>query len=147
MAESRIPGPNLLPDNLQFWSAASAGQLLVPHCNDCGQHHWYPRQHCPFCHSNNLTLERVSGRGRVYSFSVMRKAEGGAYVIAYVKLEQDVTLLTNIVNADVDSIHIDQEVRVVFVASATGQAVPMFEPCPPDGGRTQVEPAETRDAK
>ena len=50
------------------------------------------------------------------------------YAIAYVTLEEGVTMMTNPVDCDLDAIRIGQPVRVVFKASDSGPPVPMFTP-------------------
>lgn len=127
MQSSFIPGPRVLPDGIEYWAAASGQKFMVPYCNNCDQHHWYPRAHCPFCHSGEIVLRDSPGTGHIYSFSIMRKAEGGDFVIAYIALSEGVTMLANIVTDDPESIRVGQEVGVVFVSSRTGQLVPMFE--------------------
>lgn len=57
----------------------------------------------------------------------MRRAEV-PYVIAYVTIDEGVTLMTNIVGCDVDTVRIGQRVKVVFIASDGGPPVPMFAP-------------------
>ncbi|MEO9229079.1 MAG: OB-fold domain-containing protein [Devosia sp.] len=128
MEKSHFPDPKVLPDNTHFWQAAQAGQLLIPRCKGCQEFHWYPRAHCPFCHSEALEWIAASGRGTIYSFSVMRKADGGPYVIAYVTLAERVTMLANVLSGDPAAVRIGQAVQLVFRKSAGGQAVPMFEP-------------------
>ena len=128
METNYIADPKVLPDNADFWKSASEGKLLVPRCQNCSEFHWYPRRHCPFCASAAIEWTVASGRGTIYSFSVMRRAEGGQYVIAYVKLDEGTTMLTNIVDADPDALSVDQVVELVFKSSAGGQAVPMFKP-------------------
>ena len=48
-------------------------------------------------------------------------------LIAYVTLDEGVTMMTNIVNADTAKLAIGQKVRVALVESENGQKVPMFE--------------------
>jgi hypothetical protein len=55
------------------------------------------------------------------------------YAIAYVTLAEGVTMLTNIVEADFDSIEIDKDVEVVFRPTEGGQALPVFRPAPAPG--------------
>ena len=57
----------------------------------------------------------------------MRRAEV-PYAIAYVTLEEGVTMMTNIVGADLDGIRIGQKVRVVFTPTEGGPPVPTFTP-------------------
>src|SRR5204862_390106 len=52
---------------------------------------------------------------------------GMTKVIAYVTLDEGVTMMTNIVNTDAAKLAIGQKVRVALVESENGQKVPMFE--------------------
>jgi uncharacterized OB-fold protein len=115
------------PEIRPFWDAAAQGRLLVKHCLACNQPHHYPRSLCPFCGSERTEWREASGRGTVYSFSIMRRVEA-PYAIAYVTLEEGVTMLTNITGCDLDAIRIGQAVRVVFTPSDGGPPVPMFAP-------------------
>jgi uncharacterized OB-fold protein len=124
--ERVIPAPALYPENEPFWAAAREGRLLLRHCSICNSPHWYPRPICPFCGSDNTQWIEASGRGTVYSVSVTRKAGPVPYAIAYVTLEEGVTMLTNIVDCDLDSVRIGDAVELVFKPSEGGQRVPMF---------------------
>ena len=50
------------------------------------------------------------------------------YVIAYVRLEEGVTMMTNIINCDPDKLEIGQKVELLMSASESGQKVPLFKP-------------------
>ena len=115
------------PETKRVFEAAEPGKLLVPRCNACGKSHWYPPGICPHCFSQDLSWNEASGRGTVYSFSVMKRAEV-PYAIAYVTLEEGPTMMTNIVDSDLDKIRIGQNVRLVFKPSDGGPPVPMFTP-------------------
>jgi uncharacterized OB-fold protein len=122
-----IPAPAITTETAEFWRRANDGQLTVPRCQACGKFHWYPRANCPFCTSDRLELKEAKGTGTIYSFSISRRGKDDSYVIAYVTLDEDVTMLTNIINADTSKLAIGQKVRVALVASKDGQRVPMFE--------------------
>jgi uncharacterized OB-fold protein len=124
---SKIPSPAVTTETAQFWAKANEGELTVPQCKSCGKFHWYPRANCPFCTSDQVELKPASGKGTIYSYSVSRRGKD-SYVIAYVTLDEGVTMMTNIVNADGAKLAIGQAVRVAMVASEDGQRVPMFEP-------------------
>jgi uncharacterized OB-fold protein len=125
--DRKIAAPPVTPETQPFWEAAAAGRLLLKRCLACGEPHHYPRPICPFCGSDRTEWRNASGRGTVYSYSVMRRAEV-RYAIAYVTLEEGVTMMTNIVDCDLDAIRIGQPVRVVFKPSDGGPPVPMFTP-------------------
>src|SRR5258707_1327949 len=90
-----IFSPPLTPETQKFWDAAAAGNLLYGFCNACREPHYYPRSFCPFCFSDSVEWKVASGRGVIYTYSIMRRAPAGPYAIAYVTLEEGPTLLTN----------------------------------------------------
>ncbi len=128
MAEERkIPAPQVNPETKPFWDAAAAGRLMIGKCNACGQVHFYPRALCPFCLSDKTALMPAAGTGTIYSYSVMRRAPI-PYAIAYVTLEEGVSMMTNMVDCDLDRIRIGQKVKLVWKPSEGGPPVPMFTP-------------------
>jgi uncharacterized OB-fold protein len=125
--ERTIPAPPVGPETKAFWDAAAQGKLLLKRCTACGEAHHYPRAICPFCGSERTEWTEASGRGTVYSYSVFRRAPE-PYAIAYVTLVEGPTLMTNIVDCDLDAIHVGQAVRVAFKPTEGGPPVPMFSP-------------------
>jgi len=123
----KIAAPPTNPEIQPFWDAAADGRLVIKKCAACGQAHHYPRAICPFCGSDRTEWLPASGRGTVYSYSVMRRVPI-PYAIAYVTLEEGVTMMTNIVDCDLDAIRIGQPVRVVWKPTEGGPPVPMFTP-------------------
>jgi uncharacterized OB-fold protein len=115
------------PESLPFWEASAKGRFLLPHCTACHRAHWYPRAMCPLCGSASVEWREASGRGTVYSVSVVRRANP-PYALAYVTLDEGPTMLTNIVDCDLDSVAIGQAVKVVLRARPDGVAVPLFTP-------------------
>jgi uncharacterized OB-fold protein len=125
MAERNIPAPAINPETKPFWDAAGEGRLLVKKCLECGEAHFYPRSICPFCHSDRTEWLQSSGRGTIYSYSVMRRAPE-PHAIAYVTLEEGPRMLTNLVDCDFAAIAIGKAVRLVWRPSDGGPPVPMF---------------------
>jgi uncharacterized OB-fold protein len=125
--------PHRTLETAEFWDACAAGRLALPRCDDCGELIWYPRLVCPFCGSHAVTYADVSGRGTVYSFSVMRRGQGpfrevAPYVLAMVQLEEGPVMMTNVVDVDPDDVVVGQAVHVVFEPAEGGDAVPRFAP-------------------
>jgi hypothetical protein len=125
--ERSYPEPSINMETERYWAAARDGVFLLKKCNACGETHFYPRAICPRCLSRDTQWYEASGKGEIYTFSVMRRAKI-PYVIAYVTLEEGVTMMTNIVDCDVDKVAIGQAVEVVFRATEGGQALPVFRP-------------------
>jgi uncharacterized OB-fold protein len=124
---AKIPAPNSTPETAPFWEAAAKGKLLVKRCTACGRAHHYPRPNCPLCGSDRTEWKDAAGRGVIYSYSVMRRATP-PYVIAYVTLDEGPTMMTNLVDCDLDALRIGQPVRVVWTPTDGGPPVPMFTP-------------------
>lgn len=113
------------PENLPFWQAAEEGRLLGKACRDCGKFHWYPRTICPFCRSTATQWTPLSGRGKVYAFSTLRRAPL-PYTVAYVQLDEGPMLLTNLVDMEEAGLHIGLPVQVVFRRTDDGRNAPKF---------------------
>ena len=125
--ERKIQAPLSNLETKAFWDAATEGKLMIGKCNACGKVHYYPRALCPFCLSDRTQLQQTSGNGTIYTYSVMRRAPI-PYAIAYVTLAEGPTMMTNIVDCDLDKIKIGQAVKLVFKPSDGGPPVPMFTP-------------------
>ncbi len=123
----KIPAPEANPETAAYWQAAASGKLVIRECSHCGKLHHYPRALCPFCFKPATGWREVSGRGKIYAYSVMRRAET-PYAIAYITLEEGVTMLTNLIDCDFDGLRIGQAVKLVFQDSEGGPPVPMFSP-------------------
>ncbi len=123
-----IPDPLINPESKRWWDAAAGQRLLLGSCLDCGRKHFYPRALCPHCLSDRTEWIEARGEGVIYSYSVMRRGAPAPYAIAYVTLDEGVTVMTNLVDCDFDALAIGQRVRAVFRPSAGGATVPVFTP-------------------
>lgn len=121
-----IPSPIPNVETQPYWEAAKDGKLLVKTCRSCGEAHHYPRALCPFCFSAETEWTETSGKGEIYSYTVMRRAPV-PYTLALVKLAEGPIMLTSIVEDDLDAPKIGDSVAVTFKASADGTPVPMFK--------------------
>ena len=81
---------------------------------------------CPFCMSADTDWREASGDGTIYSWSVERRASP-PFAIAFVKLAEGPTLMTAIVDADLDNISVDQKVTLKF-EERNDTPVPVFTP-------------------
>ena len=117
------------PATEPFFAGTASGSLRVKICVPCRKPHWYPRPLCPYC-LGDTEWSDVAGKGEIYSVSVTRRAGPTPYAIAYVRLDEGVTMLSNIVDCDLDSLRIGQRVQVVFKPAEDGTMIPMFAPDP-----------------
>lgn len=122
-----LPAPPAAPEDAPFFAAAREDRFLIKHCKDCGQKHWYPRPVCPHCFSSNTEWVEASGQGVVYSHSTMLRLDP-PYTLAYVTLAEGPTMMTHLVDGDIQAWHIGQPVKLVFKPSEDGTPVPCFAP-------------------
>lgn len=87
-----------------FWKAAAAGRLVRPVCNACGHSFFTPRWSCPACHSEDWSYQESSGRGRVYSHTVVHRGPDTSwdvpYILAIIDLDEGWTMLSRLVGMD-----------------------------------------------
>jgi uncharacterized protein len=118
------------PTSAPFWEGTARGDLLVQACGACGKRRMPPRPMCPHCQSLDVTWERTSGRGRIWSFIVPHPpllpafAAVAPYNAIVVELAEDPTIrfAGNLVASadgeineiDPATIEIGQPVSVVF---------------------------------
>jgi uncharacterized OB-fold protein len=106
----------------EFWAGAARGELLIPRCDGCGAYAWYPRERCRACRGERFTWTRLSGRARLFSWTVVRHAflpqfaADVPFVPALVALDEDphVRVVTRIVDCAPSELAFDIAVRVVF---------------------------------
>jgi len=125
-AERIIEPPLLNPENERYFEAAKEGVLLIGKCNECGDTHFYPRMLCPQCNSDRVEWVPAKGTGVVYTYSTMRRGVPVPYTIAYVTLDEGVSMMTNIVDCDTDALKIGDKVRLEFTMAEDGTSLPMF---------------------
>lgn len=134
---SAKPAPPVTADTAPFWRACAQGRLLLQHCRQCGRWQFYPRRLCRSCGAQSLDWRQASGRGRIRSWTLIRRPVSQAfaadtpYVVALVALTEGPTLMANIVGCDPQTVAIGQPVRVTFEVRGEGLVVPQFQPDTP----------------
>ena len=132
MSDYFKPLPNPTPTSRPFWDAARRHELQLQRCAACGKFIYYPRDRCPHCFSDRLEWRRVSGRGKVYSYTVVRRASSRAfadapYVLAIVELAEGPRMTTNIV-APPEQVRVEMPVEVVFDDVTPERTLVKFKP-------------------
>ena len=128
--------PNPLINNWArpFWDATREERLIIQKCADCKKHIFYPRMACPYCFTENIEWVEASGKGTIYSFTVVESNAPSPFVpdmpfvIAVVILEEGVRMLSNIVDCDLDALKCDQAVEVTFEKLNDEFTLPKFKP-------------------
>ena len=151
LKRSDFPLPDLTDERTaEYFAGAARGELMLPRCDACNQIVWYPEEECPHCGAHSFTWTRVSGRGRVFTWTVVRRAflpafeEMVPFVTALISLEEDpaVRIVSYVVDCKPDALAADLPVEAVFrplrfrTVPDRSVPVPMFVPASPE--RTAV---------
>ena len=129
------PLPLTDAESQPYWDATRDGRLLIKRCADCGKAHHYPRELCPWCHSDRVSWAEASGAATVYTYTVARRPAGPAfkadtpYVVALVELAEGPRMMTHLVGMSPDALRIGLPVRLQFgPATGDGIRLPCFGP-------------------
>jgi uncharacterized OB-fold protein len=126
------PGPIVTDDSEPFWAAAAERRLVLQRCTTCQRFHHPPRPMCPFCLSIEHEWVEATGRGTVYSYSILHHPQNPAFdypiVAALVELDEGVRLVTNLVEIAPADVTIGMPVEVTFAMTVHDAAVPVFRP-------------------
>ena len=129
------PIPQINDENRAFWTGGAEGELRIARCAGCGYYLHPPTPRCPKCWSEDVAPSAVSGRGRVYSYTINRRAWVPdlevPFVLAAIELDEQpgLRLITTLVDCAPEDVEIGMHAEVTFVAR--GEAfVPLFRPAP-----------------
>ena len=116
------------PDQL-FQRALAEGELLLPKCDDCGASHFFPRVLCPHCHGAAISWKQATGKGRVYTTTVVRRSQnrGGDYNVCMVELQEGVRMMSRVEDIAPGEVAIDMAVPAL-VGEAEGVPAVLFKP-------------------
>ena len=140
MAEADFtkPLPQITSEAQPFWDAAAKQQLVMQRCQDCHAYIWTPRPACFECGSERLEWTQLSGKGEIYSFTVIRQVVGRAasqafekdipYVIAWIDLEEGPRMISNVIGYPVEDVKIGMKVSVEFEQQSPEIWLPKFTP-------------------
>ena len=118
---------------LPFWTAASEHKLVRPLCDHCQRSFFVPQMACPRCRSESWSYAESTGRGRVYSFTVVHRGPSpehrAPYVVAIIDLEDEGwSMMSNVIGCRPEAVEIGQRVSVCFGKRRDGSTVPQFRP-------------------
>jgi uncharacterized protein len=125
-----VPTPTL--ETRPYWEGCKRHELRIQRCAACGQYQFFPRIYCASCFSDRVEWIEASGRGKVQSFTIVRRPVSPAfagdvpYIVALVTLEEGPTMMTNIVGCAPEKVEIGVPVEVTFEDWTEEISVPKF---------------------
>lgn len=134
MAAPRFDLPMIEDDTREFWDATRDGRLLLRHCRSCGAVHYYPRNFCPACWSDDVDWVEASGLGSLYTWSTVFQNdlppfnEQLPYVAAIVELDEGPRMMTRLVEVDGVEITMGMRLRARFEPLDDDVTIVVFAP-------------------
>jgi uncharacterized OB-fold protein len=135
-----FPGVPIDRDNVEHYRGLLERKLLINRCSQCG--YWiYPhRPLCPQCLSWDVVATEVSGKGRVFMFTLLHQERDphghldAPLPVAAIELAEQPGLryLSTVVDCPPDQITPDMPVQLTWV-DRDGLAWPAFTPAGPTG--------------
>lgn len=130
---SDLPAPLPTPDAGPYWAAAAGGRLEIQRCTACEAYRFPPSHFCRACGSDDAAWAPVSGKGAIYSFSIVHRAPSPEfrtlvpYVVALIDLDEGPRMMTNIVGDGALDCAIGERVEVCFETRGADVGVPQFK--------------------
>jgi uncharacterized OB-fold protein len=131
VSEYKRPVPQPTTLSAPHWEGARRQRLMVQRCAACAHHVFPPKPVCDACFSPNLTWVQSTGRGEIYSYTIVHRAPDPSFEVPYcaaiIALEEGWYMLSNIVNVPMEAIAVGLPVEVCFV-EVEGMSLPVFSP-------------------
>jgi uncharacterized OB-fold protein len=127
-----IPLPRPTRLSRPHWDGCKEGALRVQRCRACAHFVFIPQPICTRCQADALDWVTTSGRGAVYSYTVVHRPPrpdfAAPYVVAIVELEEGWHMLTNLIDVAPDQVHVGMPVAVRFRPMSDDITLPYFAP-------------------
>ncbi|MBI2184842.1 MAG: Zn-ribbon domain-containing OB-fold protein [Thaumarchaeota archaeon] len=120
--EARKPLPYITNYSQGFWEGTKAGELRIQKCNACSHKQWIPKAACEECGSIDLSWIKSGGKGKVYSYSIIRHVVMNSmafekeipYALALIDLDDGVRVVGQVVECKPEDVKIGMEVEAFF---------------------------------
>jgi uncharacterized OB-fold protein len=136
MSQSAVETAKPLPEmeglTKEFYDFCRQGALHFQRCSDCNAWRHVPREMCAECGSWEWTWEASSGRGKIFSWTVVARAlhpafrEDTPYAPVIVEMDEGVRLLSQVVDCSSGELAIDMPVEVCFEEVTPDVTLPKF---------------------
>lgn len=128
-----LPVPD--SESRPYWEGAKQRKLMIQRCASTGAYQFPPTTFCQGAGLERPEWVEVSGRGKVFSWIVVRHptpkdiyADEVPYAVALITLDEGCRVTGNIIDCDVDDITADMAVQVKFRDVTEEITLPVFAP-------------------
>lgn len=123
-----IPRPRAYPPRVtevtnRFWQALREGRFETTHCVACGRLSFPPKPFCPHCWGRDLSWVELSGKGRLYSKTVVHAvpavfSDESPIPVCIIDLDEGVRIATRLV--DGADLALDEPVQLLVLRFTDG---------------------------
>ena len=113
----------------EFHAALREGRFCIQRCTDSGNFLFYPRAISPWSGRPSLEWVEPSGRGKVYSTTIVRRRpeQGGDYNVALIELDEGPRLMSSVVDIPPGDVKIGMGVKAE-IRTLNGEPAVAFVP-------------------
>jgi uncharacterized OB-fold protein len=126
----RLPRPS--ERSAPFWLGCREDRLVLPVCSECGFRALRAFAVCPRCNGTALGWEESSGRGTLYSWTVVWRPPHNSFVVPYapaiVALEEGWWFLSAVIGHPPDELREGLALQVEFHRASDEIVLPYFRP-------------------
>jgi len=118
----------------EFYDFCRRGELRFQRCDACSAWRHVPREMCAECGSWDWSWQPSTGRGVVFSWTVVARAlhpdfqDATPYAPVIVEMEEGVRLLSRVDGVPPEDLTIDMPVEISFEAVTEQVTLPVFRP-------------------
>jgi len=131
MREASRPYPRPDRDSAPFWEAQRRHELRFRRCADCGAFRYPLTLLCPACRSFDFEWVASSGRGTVYSYTIVHHQTHPAFAVPYTivlaEMEEGPRVVAQLRAPERTTVSIGMPVRVEW-EDHPEQPLPVFVP-------------------
>tara|TARA_B100001559_G_C15944932_1_gene369339 strand:- start:85 stop:492 length:408 start_codon:yes stop_codon:yes gene_type:complete len=130
--EIKKPRPTIDIDSKTYWDGAKNKKLMIQYSLDTKEYFLYSKQLTNTTDSKNIEWREVSGKGKIYSYTVVHAPAGPAfkddtpYIVASIELEEGARIISNVITEDVTNVSIGDRVKVIFEKQDDEFTIPKF---------------------
>jgi len=116
-----------------FWDSLRERNIKVQRCTSCKAFRHVPKEICAKCRSTSFSWEPVSGRGVVYTYTIVHRAPTPAYqaaapyAIVHAAMDEGFRMVAAMTGVDPDAVEIGAPVRVVYTDLSPDWTIVEFE--------------------
>ena len=127
-----IPAPNPSPLSQPYWDACARHELTFLRCDTCGTVAPLPMLVCGECLGRSLTWTRSSGRGTLYSWTVVWRPQHPTFTVPYapaiVAMEEGWFHIGAVVGCEPEDLAAGTALAVEFHPASDEITLPYFRP-------------------